>query len=164
MQAIVKGRPYAKKHMTNRKGTQRMFLSSLNWVRAFTYLFLFWNFLNLFQLLLIFYFSFFLYVLLVYFRVSSFLLYGIALCINVYLSVCMCQIAFFCCAYRALLHCHPPLTLAFTIFLSTLPQSQMRPEEWNMMETSNLGLSIPRSLPTCLIFGCWRLCFSHLLW
>lgn len=56
-------------------------------------------------------------------------------------SSCVCQSLI----HRALFSCLSSNPLALTLFLSTLPWSSMGPEGKDLMETSHLGLCVPRS-------------------
>ena len=59
-----------------------------------------------------------------------------------------------CCIYKALLLWHLSYPLAVTISLHPLFQSSLSPERRDLMKTSHLGLSMPRSLTFCTLFSC----------
>lgn len=58
------------------------------------------------------------------------------------------------CWYRVLFSCGPSSPLAVTFFLSPLLWGSLNLEGRDMMETSHLGLSLPRFLIICIMSGC----------
>jgi hypothetical protein len=58
---------------------------------------------------------------------------------------------------RGLLFCCPPSPLALTLFLFLLPWGSLNPEGKDLMETSCLGLRVPRSLTLSIMSGCGSL-------
>jgi hypothetical protein len=58
-----------------------------------------------------------------------------------------------CCFWKALSPWCPLTTPVFTLFLLPLPQWSLNPSVKKVMETSNLGPSIPGSLTLCMMSG-----------